>query len=151
MTESDLDRFRNAQDPVFERVVTELSDGRKNSHWMWFIFPQMAGLGHSPTAIHFAIGNLDEARQYLGDPVLGERLRQCCRLMLSHRDRTAHEILGTPDDLKFRSSLTLFLRAAGSGADRELFNRCLAAFYGGEVDQRTIELLQAGTPRATLR
>lgn len=146
---SDLDRFTKAQDPVFGRVVTELSNGRKASHWMWFIFPQLAGLGRSPTAVRFAIRDLAEARRYLAHPVLGERLRKCCSLMLEHAEKSAYEILGTPDDLKFRSCLTLFLHAAEDQTDRELFDRCLGKFYDGTADARTTALLEAGSPPRT--
>jgi uncharacterized protein (DUF1810 family) len=141
MAKNDLDRFITAQAPVFDRAVQELTRGQKRSHWMWFIFPQLEGLGHSPMAQHYAISGLDEARHYLEHPVLGERLRTCCRLMLSHEHRTAHEILGSPDDLKFRSSLTLFQKAAGNSQDRDLFAKGLSVFYGGKPDARTIELL----------
>jgi uncharacterized protein (DUF1810 family) len=141
MTETDLEKFVTAQDPVFERVRDELAAGKKQSHWMWFIFPQLAGLGLSPIARHFAIGNLDEARRYLDHPVLGERLRACCRLMLLHEGKSANDILGSPDDMKFRSCLTLFLNAAVSPADYDLFAKALSAFYGGVPDQRTTALL----------
>lgn len=108
MTDPDLIRFVDAQDQIYEQVVDELSSGRKRSHWMWFIFPQLAGLGHSTMAQRYAIQDLDQARRYLADAVLGERIRADVRLMLRHKSRSALEILGSPDDLKFRSCLTFF-------------------------------------------
>jgi uncharacterized protein (DUF1810 family) len=142
MSKTPLDRFIEAQEPVFERVVEELTGGRKRSHWMWFVFPQIDGLGHSPLARHYAIRDLDEAKSYLGHSVLGERLRKCCSVLLTHRDKTAHEIFGSPDDLKFRSCLTLFLHAAESVEDRELFSTALETFYHGLADEQTIEILE---------
>jgi uncharacterized protein (DUF1810 family) len=108
-----LARFVDAQEPVYADVVAELRAGRKRTHWMWFVFPQIQGLGPSETAQWFAIRSLDEARAYLAHPVLGARLRECTRIVLDIEGRTASEIFGYPDDLKFRSSLTLFARAAG--------------------------------------
>jgi uncharacterized protein (DUF1810 family) len=145
MKHHSLDRFIAAQGPVYERAATELAAGQKSSHWMWFIFPQLAGLGRSPTAQRYAINSLDEARAYLDHPVLGERLRSCCLLMLSHKDKTAHAILGSPDDLKFRSCLTLFLEAARQDDDRELFKTCLSEFYDGKPDAQTLRLLDKGS------
>src|SRR5437762_312152 len=103
-----LDRFLTAQAPVIDAVLAELRAGRKRTHWMWFVFPQLRGLGSSSTADFYGIASLEEARAYLAQPVLGPRLRECCALLLQVPDRSAREILGTPDDLKFRSSLTLF-------------------------------------------
>jgi uncharacterized protein (DUF1810 family) len=141
MTEADLIRFLDAQAPIYSRVVDELTDGRKRTHWIWFIFPQIAGLGQSAVAQHFAIRNLDEARQYLADSVLGSRLRECVKLMMIHEGKSALEILGSPDDLKFRSCLTLFREAATENSDRALFTEALNQFYRGEADGRTLELL----------
>ena len=141
MTDPDLIRFVDAQDQIYEQVVDELSSGRKRSHWMWFIFPQLAGLGHSTMAQRYAIQDLDQARRYLADAVLGERIRADVRLMLRHKSRSALEILGSPDDLKFRSCLILFRLAASDNSDRILFTEALDQFYGGEPDARTIELL----------
>ena len=109
----DLNRFLTAQAPVYDQVVRELSAGTKRSHWMWFIFPQIAGLGLSATSRHFAIASLDEARAYLRHPILGPRLLECTDLVNRIEDRSAHQIFGTPDDTKFRSCMTLFARAAG--------------------------------------
>jgi len=145
MKHTSLDRFIAAQDPVYERAASELAAGRKNTHWMWFVFPQLAGLGRSPMAQRYAIESLDEAHAYLDHPILGERLRGCCRLMLSHKYRTAHAILGSPDDLKFRSCLTLFLEASRQNDDRELFKTCLSAFYDGKPDAQTLRLLDKGS------
>ena len=141
MTETDLIRFVNAQDRIYTQVVAELTDGCKRTHWMWFIFPQIAGLGRSPMAQRYAIHDLDHARRYLADPILGPRLREVVRLMIGHRGKTALEILGSPDDLKLRSCLTLFREAASEQSDRELFTRALEQFYRGESDTLTLELL----------
>jgi uncharacterized protein (DUF1810 family) len=141
MTDADFIRFLEAQDQIYDQVVGELGKGRKKTHWMWFIFPQLAGLGRSAIAQQYAIRDLNQARRYLGHPVLGARLRQVVNLMLGHPGKSALEILGSPDDLKFRSSLTLFREAAGDDADRALFNKALDRFYGGAPDERTLELL----------
>jgi uncharacterized protein (DUF1810 family) len=136
-----LDRFIAAQDPVFDRVCAELAAGHKRSHWMWFIFPQLRGLGSSPTAQRFGLDSLAEARAYLTHPLLGERLRRCTELVNRVEGRSVQEIFGYPDDLKFRSSMTLFARAAvGAG---EPFQEALAKYYGGEEDRLTRELLAA--------
>jgi uncharacterized protein (DUF1810 family) len=136
-----LGRFIAAQDPVFERVCAELAAGHKRSHWMWFVFPQLRGLGSSSMAERYAIGSLDEALAYLAHPVLGERLRRCTELVNRVEGRSVQEIFGYPDDLKFRSSMTLFARAAvGAG---EPFQEALAKYYGGEEDRLTRELLAA--------
>ena len=133
-----LARFVAAQEPVYARVVAELCDGRKQSHWMWFVFPQIAGLGSSPMASKFAISSRDEAKAYLEHPVLGPRLRECTRLVTAVPGRSIEEILGYPDDLKFRSSMTLFAAVAADGAD---FTAALDRFYGGEGDAATLARL----------
>jgi uncharacterized protein (DUF1810 family) len=133
----DLDRFLDAQDGVYDDALAELTAGRKRTHWMWFIFPQIAGLGFSPTAQLYAIDSLDEARAYLAHPVLGPRLRECAQALLTVQGRSAREILGYPDDLKLRSSMTLFARAAD---DPELFQAVLDRYYDGP-DPRTLKLL----------
>ncbi|HEX7888808.1 MAG TPA: DUF1810 domain-containing protein [Ramlibacter sp.] len=133
----DLQRFVTAQDGVIDDVRAELSAGRKRSHWMWFVFPQLRGLGLSATAQHYGITSLAEARAYLAHPVLGPRLRECCELMAAVPQRSAHDILGSPDDLKFRSCVTLFSQAAPA---ETVFQRCLDRFYGGEADPRTLAL-----------
>jgi uncharacterized protein (DUF1810 family) len=141
MTDPDLIRFLDAQDKICAQVIEELTKGRKQTHWMWFVFPQLAGLGRSAMAQRYAIGDLDQARLYLADPILGARLRQAVRLMMSHKSKSALEILGSPDDLKFRSCLTLFREAASDNSDRFLFTEALDQFYGGRPDRRTLELL----------
>jgi uncharacterized protein (DUF1810 family) len=133
----DLARFVDAQAPVYRQVVTELSRGGKQSHWMWFIFPQLAGLGLSAMAKRFAIASRDEATAYLQHDILGPRLVECTRLVNAVEGKIIREILGSPDDLKFRSSMTLF--AAVSSTPE--FPAALKKYYGGEADPRTIELL----------
>ena len=142
MTDTDLIRFLDAQAPIYSRVVQELTEGRKRTHWMWFIFPQIAGLGRSAVAQHYAIRDLDHARRYLADPILGARLRQAVKLMIDQKARSALEILGSPDDLKFRSCMTLFREAASDHSDRALFAQALDQFYRGGADSRTLELLR---------
>jgi uncharacterized protein (DUF1810 family) len=137
-TAARLDHFVAAQDGVYEQVLRELKAGRKRSHWMWFIFPQLAGLGSSPMSQRFAISSLEEARGYLAHEVLGPRLRECTRLTLEHADRDINSILGYPDDLKFRSSMTLFAAAA---PHEPLFTETLQKFFGGERDPLTLGLL----------
>jgi uncharacterized protein (DUF1810 family) len=134
----ELDRFLQAQAPVIGTALAELGAGRKRSHWMWFVFPQLEGLGRSAMAARYAIGSLAEARAYLTHPVLGPRLVQASELVLAVPQRTAHDIFGSPDDLKFHSSLTLFDRAA-SGQD--VFRHCLERFFGGQPDPQTLGLL----------
>jgi uncharacterized protein (DUF1810 family) len=126
--EFDLERFAEAQASVYPGVVAELKRGRKESHWMWFIFPQVSGLGMSAMAERYAISSLDEARAYLDHPVLGARLRECTDIVNGHKNRSADAIFGYPDTLKFRSSMTLFAEAAGE----ERFRRALESFFGGE-------------------
>jgi uncharacterized protein (DUF1810 family) len=135
---ADLERFLIAQDPVFDRVLDELRAGRKRSHWMWYIFPQLAGLGRSSMAQLFAIVDLDEARRYLGHSLLGPRLVQCTELVNALPGTDAHAIFGSPDDLKFRSSMTLFSAAA---ADPAPFAAALDKYFAGEADPLTVELL----------
>lgn len=134
----DLQRFVEAQQAVYPRVVAELRAGRKQSHWMWFIFPQIEGLGHSAMAQRYAIGSRAEAVAYLEHPVLGPRLRECTRLVNAVADKDIHAILGSPDDMKFKSSMTLFARAAADNAD---FAAALDKYYGGEFDAATIARL----------
>ncbi len=130
----DLHRFVEAQARVYHSVLDELRDGRKRSHWIWFVFPQIAGLGSSPTAARYAISSLDEARAYLGHTVLGPRLRECARLVTAVRGRSITQIVGSPDDLKVRSSMTLFARAT---SDNDDFTAVLEKYYGGEEDPLT--------------
>lgn len=134
-----MQRFVDAQAPVYSRVVAELRQGRKDSHWMWFIFPQIAGLGTSAMAQKYAISSLDEARAYLAHPVLGARLRECCRLVNAVEGSAIEEILGPPDDLKYRSSMTLFAQATAANAE---FIEALAKYFAGEPDPLTLERLR---------
>lgn len=138
MSSHDLQRFLDAQQPVYTDALEELRAGRKRSHWMWFIFPQIEGLGRSETARFYALANIDAAKAYLGHPTLGPRLLDCTNTMLTHKRRTAHDILSSPDDLKFRSSMTLFMAASEKGSP---FERALQQFYGGEPDQATLSRL----------
>jgi len=132
-----LTRFLDAQAPVIDAVMAELRAGTKRTHWMWFVFPQLKSLGRSSTAKQYGIESLDEASAYLAHPVLGGRLKACTRAVLAHPDRTAHAIFGSPDDLKFRSSMTLFGIAA---PDEPLFAQALRQFYGGRPDPLTVEI-----------
>jgi uncharacterized protein (DUF1810 family) len=134
----DLQRFVDAQNPVYDRVRTELQEGRKRSHWMWFIFPQIVGLGSSPLARRFAISSLSEAAAYLQHPVLGPRLAECTRLVNLIEGRSIEQVFGYPDDLKFRSSMTLFARAS---ADNQVFVDALQKYFNGEFDPATLERL----------
>jgi uncharacterized protein (DUF1810 family) len=134
----DLQRFVDAQAPVIDRVREELAQGRKRSHWMWFIFPQIAGLGFSAMAQLYAIASLEEARAYLRHPLLGPRLEDCTRLVAAVSGRTATEIFGSPDDMKFRSSMTLFAQAA---PERPVFAEALRKYFDGEADPETLKRL----------
>jgi len=134
----DLQRFVDAQEPIYGTVIEELTAGRKRSHWMWFIFPQLRGLGGSPTAVRFAISSIDEARAYLDHELLGARLRECAGLVARIEGRSTEEIFGWPDDMKLRSSMTLFAHAADDNAE---FVAVLEKFYGGEEDPATLARL----------
>jgi uncharacterized protein (DUF1810 family) len=137
----DLDRFVQAQSHNFDQALEEIRAGQKRSHWMWYVFPQLAGLGFSPTAQHYAIKGEGEARAYLAHPVLGPRLHQCCAAALAVKSRTATEIFGSIDGLKLRSSATLFARVSPPGS---VFAQILDRFYGGVPDEKTLQLLGAG-------
>jgi uncharacterized protein (DUF1810 family) len=145
MTDPDLIRFLDAQDQIYQQVLKELAAGRKETHWMWFVFPQLVGLGRSGMAQHYAIRDLDQAKRYLADSILGSRLRQVVKLFIAKKGKSAFEILGSPDDLKLRSCLTLFREAAVGDPDRALFGKALDQFYGGEPDGVTLELLKSKT------
>ena len=134
----DLQRFVEAQNPVFEKVCAELCKGRKEGHWIWFIFPQLRGLGHSAMATAFGISSRQEAAAYLDHAVLGPRLRECTRLMNLVEGRGIDQILGYPDDLKFRSSMTLFASVA---SDNQVFKDALDKYFGGEPDPLTLDRL----------
>lgn len=135
----DLNRFMEAQAPVYPHVVAELRTGRKRSHWMWFIFPQLRGLGSSPMATRYGISSLEEAGAFLGHHVLGPRLHECTQLVNRVQGRSIREILGSPDDLKMRSSMTLFAHATDDNRD---FIALLDKYYDGRQDQLTLERLQ---------
>lgn len=134
----DLQRFVVAQEPVYTGVVSELAAGRKQSHWMWFIFPQIAGLGHSAMAQKYAIGSRGEAEAFLAHPILGLRLRECTRLVNAVQGRSVHAIFGSPDDMKFRSSMTLFAKVTSDNAD---FVAAIAQYFDGAFDEATIAKL----------
>jgi uncharacterized protein (DUF1810 family) len=130
-----LKRFVDAQEPVYQEVLEELRAGKKRSHWIWFIFPQIAGLGSSPTAQRYAIASIDEALAYLGHPILGARLRECTAIVNQIEGRTVSEIFGWPDDMKFRSCMTLFAQAT---TDNQVFRDALEKYFSGEADQQTL-------------
>lgn len=135
---SELQRFVDAQAPVYDTVLNELRAGRKRSHWMWFVFPQLRGLGSSPTAQHYGIASLAEARAYLDHPVLGPRLRECVAVVNAVEGRSAEQIFGWPDNLKLRSSVTLFARATDDNHD---LLALLDKYYDGEPDPLTVRRL----------
>jgi uncharacterized protein (DUF1810 family) len=142
----DLRRFVEAQAGVYEQACAELRAGRKRSHWMWFVFPQIRGLGSSEMAVKYAISSLEEARAYLDHAVLGPRLQECAGIVVEVQGRTVQEIFGYPDDLKFHSSMTLFDRAAALSAEAEgsserVFHEALQKYFGGEMDQGTLDLI----------
>lgn len=134
----DLDRFVQAQQPDHERALSEIAAGRKRSHWMWYVFPQLRGLGRSATAARYAIGSAAEAEAYLRHPVLGPRLIACAEAALGVEGRSAHEIFGSPDDVKLRSSATLFASVSPGGS---VFHRLLDRYFDGRPDPETVALL----------
>lgn len=134
----DLQRFVDAQTTVIDHALLELENGRKRSHWMWFIFAQLQGLGHSDMARRYGISGLEEALAYLQHSVLGPRLEQCCRALLRWHDRSAHDILGSPDDLKLKSSMTLFAVAA---PNNPVFQEVIDVFFAGQLDDLTLSRL----------
>jgi uncharacterized protein (DUF1810 family) len=133
-----LDRFIEAQTPVYAQALAELRAGQKQSHWMWFIFPQMQGLGQSATSRAYAIQTLEEARAYIAHPVLGVRYRECCQAMMNVRGKSAQDVFGAVDAQKFHSSLTLFAEAA---TEEVLFYNLLEKYFDGDADEATLELL----------
>jgi uncharacterized protein (DUF1810 family) len=137
-----LQRFLDAQQPVFDKVCAELAEGRKRTHWMWFIFPQIQGLGHSEMAHRFAISSLEEAQAYLQHPTLGARLHTCSQLVANVQGRTIEAIFGYPDDLKFHSCMTLFAQVA-SAPDNQIFLKCMEKYFGGKLDLATLNLLSS--------
>jgi uncharacterized protein (DUF1810 family) len=134
----DLQRFLDAQNRCYEQVCQELRAGYKQSHWMWFVFPQLKGLGHSAMANHYGIASAKEAEAYLAHAIFGPRLRHCTELVLGVEGRSIEQIFGDPDDMKFRSSMTLFATVA---ADNKIFKDALQKYFAGKPDQRTIEML----------
>ena len=138
-----LQRFVQAQAPVFDNVLSELREGRKQSHWMWFVFPQITGLGRSDMARRYAITGLPEARAYLEHPLLGPRLEHCAKLIEPQLQWTARQIFGSPDDLKLHSSMTLFAIAA---PERPIFQAVLDTFFDGSHDRLTVEKLRSQQP-----
>ena len=135
----DLDRFGQAQEADYDRALSEIKSGRKRSHWMWYIFPQFDGLGFSSTARRYSIKSLAEAKAYLGHPVLGPRLAECADAALSVKGRAAHEIFGSPDDMKLKSCATLFACVSPEGS---VFHRLLDQYFQGTKDQQTVDLLE---------
>lgn len=138
----DLERFVDAQDGVYEQACAELRAGKKRTHWMWFVFPQIRGLGSSEMAVKFAISGLNEARAYLEHEILGARLRECVGIVIGVEGRTVGDIFGYPDDLKFHSSVTLFVKAEGSESGG-VFGEALQKYFGGAMDNGTLEQLGA--------
>jgi uncharacterized protein (DUF1810 family) len=134
----DLIRFISAQEGVYDRALAELRGGLKRSHWMWYIFPQIEGLGHSPTTRHYSIKSLEEARQYLAHPVLGARLVECAEAVLAVQGQSASDIFGHPDDWKLQSSMTLFKLVSGP---RSVFESVLDKYYQGKQDSRTLQIV----------
>ncbi len=139
----DLARFVAAQAPIFETALGELRAGRKRSHWMWFVFPQLRGLGRSAPAQFYGLGSLEEARAYLAHPLLGARLNRCAETVLAIDGRSLNAIFGSPDDMKFHSSMTLFARADDD--EKSAFRRALDRYCGGRMDESTLALLKAAT------
>lgn len=135
----DLSRFTTAQASIYDNVLEELKSGRKRTHWMWYIFPQFDGLGHSTISKHYAIKSIEEARQYLNHPVLGTRLLECAEAVFAIEGRSISEIFGYPDDLKLKSSMTLFTYVA---APCSVFSRILDKYFNGERDALTLQLLE---------
>lgn len=140
MDDYDLNRFLTAQAEDYERALAELQRGRKESHWIWYIFPQVAGLGYSSISREYAIRSKEEAAAYLEHPVLGARLKQCCEALLKHQGKRIQDIMGYPDDRKLRSSMTLF---AMISTDESIFHQVLKVFYSGQMDERTVQFLNA--------
>jgi uncharacterized protein (DUF1810 family) len=138
----DLHRFTNAQERIYNSVIAELKSGQKRSHWMWYIFPQIEGLGHSSTSKYYAIKSMEEARQYYTHPVLGRRLLECAEVLLGVEERSISEIFGYPDDLKLKSSMTLFASVADTNS---VFVRVLDRYFHGERDAMTLRLLESSS------
>lgn len=138
MSKSNLNRFIKAQNNVYQQVVTELRNGRKTSHWMWYIFPQLEQLGRSSTAIFYGIKNLEEAQKYLEHPLLGTRLKECCQILVEGEETSVDKIFGSPDNKKLKSSMTLFDAVPNSDP---IFEQVLTKFFNGQKDDKTLSLL----------
>jgi uncharacterized protein (DUF1810 family) len=136
--EKNLDRFKEAQQQSYHQALREIEQGRKENHWMWYIFPQIQGLGFSSMAQYYAIQDLEEAKAYLQDEVLSSRLTEISKALLKHKDKTARQILGSPDDLKLKSCMTLFQQA---DPDNSVFQEVLKAFFNGKQDEKTLKIL----------
>lgn len=144
MQNTNLQRFIDAQTPVYDTVVNELKNGKKTSHWMWYIFPQIKGLGFSSTSQFYGIADMNEAIDYLNHPVLGQHLQQCCQILLSYTDKSAEQIFGSIDTVKLKSSMTLFATAFQHiypNANVNIFTQVLNQYFQGELDKKTLELL----------
>lgn len=144
MQNTNLQRFIDAQKPVYDTVVNELKNGKKTSHWMWYIFPQIKGLGFSSTSQFYGIADMNEAIDYLNHPVLGQRLQKCCQILLSYTDKSAEQIFGSIDTVKLKSSMTLFAAAFQHiypNANINIFTQVLNQYFQGELDKKTLELL----------
>ena len=139
MNKTPLNRFLDAQDSIYAQALAELKNGRKQSHWMWYIFPQISGLGHSETAKFYAISDVQEARDYLDHPILGTRLIEAAKALLTVEGKTANQIMGSPDDTKLRSSMTLFSLLTPTNP---VFQAVLTTYFEGLADQRTIDLIK---------
>lgn len=135
--EYNLQRFIDAQNNVYEQVVKELRRGNKTTHWMWFIFPQIKGLGYSPTAIYYSISNLEEAKAYMENPILSNRLIECCQIILKLKGKSANDIFGYTDAMKLKSSMTLFSLVS----DNDVFNKVLDMYFKGEKDNETLKII----------
>ena len=144
----DLERFVEAQAGDYDRALSEIRDGRKRSHWMWYVFPQLSGLGTSPTAMYYAIKSIDEARAYLTHPTLGPLLIECAEAVLDVENESAAEIFGSPDDLKLRSCATLFAQVSPPGS---AFERVIEKYYRGVGDERTLRLLKSSSANVTAK
>jgi uncharacterized protein (DUF1810 family) len=137
-SDNTLNRFVSAQQDIYAQAVKELHSGKKTTHWMWFIFPQIDGLGHSPTAKYYSVKNIEEAKEYAAHPVLGKRLLECCNILLETNGSSADEIFGYPDNLKLKSCLTLFNYVA---TGQQVFGELLKKYFGGEKDEQTLSIL----------
>ena len=137
-----LQRFLHAQERDYQTALTEITDGQKMSHWMWYIFPQYEGLGFSSTSKHYAIKSSAEAEEYLDHPILGPRLRECVQILLSVNGRSAHQIFGSPDDMKLKSSMTLFAHVSPG---EQVFEEALARYFAGQRDRKTLDLVGDGS------